>query len=756
MNPTFPSVPRAFVTVLFVLLFPCLHAANSSGVAVNWQAFLARHDLVWDKLPDKFDHGAFLGNGLMGATVYQEGERGLRFEMGRSDVTEHRRDNNRLPIGGLVLNTVGKLQGGTMRVDLWNAELSGSLATDQGTLRFRSYIHTDVMALICEVESTGGEQGVTFTWVPGEGQDKMNQEQFKDPPNPSVITESVAGLPVCIQPRFAGGEFATAWKETATPAGRRLVLSIADSFPGNGARQEAAATVLKTVALDAMALQTSHRAWWHAMYPKSFVSVPDARLESFYWIQFYKLASASRPDQVPVDLLGPWYRNTGWPRIWWNLNIQTLYLPVYTANQLDLGASFVRFLDTKRANFVRNAYDLYGIADGATVPHTTCYEGLRGDGSRAPSYFINPGDFTWALHNYYLHYRYSMDHTMVTNQDRHAFYPLLRGSINVYLSLLKKGDDGRLHLPVLHSPEYGNSADNNYNLGLLRWGLKTLMELNERYQLNEPLMGKWRETLDTLTPYPTNENGLMVGANTPFSKPHRHWSHMLMVHPLHLLDLDDPANKELLTTSILHWLKTGDTQKGDGIYGWSRAGAASLYATMGDGENAIESIHKHMDDKRFVQPNTMYIEGSPVIECSIVLARSLQDMLLQSHGDLIRVFPAIPTAWQDAVFHDLRTEGAFLVSARRQSGRTAWVRVRSLAGEPCHIRPGFSGPFTTTVGGKVTIPKHIGNGSWELSLAKDEEALLIADPNVSLSIEPLPMAESEANQWGRRERKPGL
>ena len=31
---------------------------------------------------------------------------------------------------------------------------------------------------------------------------------------------------------------------------------------------------------------------------------------------------------------------------------------------------------------------------------------------------------------------------------------------------------------------------------------------------------------------------------------------------------------------------------------------------------------------------------------------------------LIKLFPAIPAEWKEAVFHNLRTEGAFLISAR--------------------------------------------------------------------------------------------
>jgi len=54
-------------------------------------------------------------------------------------------------------------------------------------------------------------------------------------------------------------------------------------------------------------------------------------------------------------------------------------------------------------------------------------------------------------------------------------------------------------------------------------------------------------TLDDLVPYPVTENGLSVGVNTPFARPHRHWSHMLMVHPLHVMDFDS-RNPEVCAT----------------------------------------------------------------------------------------------------------------------------------------------------------------------------------------------------------------
>jgi len=719
---------------------------------IAWPAFLARHDMVWDGLPKNFDCGAFQGNGMLGTTIYQDGDDRLRFEMGRSDVTEHRRDNNRLPIGGLVLTTAGKIKSGTMRLDLWNAEVRGTVLTNKGTLDFRSFIHTEKMVLVIDVKAMDGESAAAFAWNAAKCTDRGREVSLKDPPHPDPRTATEGEVTVCVQGRSSGGEFATAHAEKILPGIRRLYLSIADTFPGNTASAEAVAQVRQSMAADFDSLLKSHRAWWNAFYPKSFVSIPDARLESFYWIQWYKLASASRPDLVPVDLLGPWFRKTGWPRIWWNLNIQTLYLPVYTGNRLELGESFVNFIDKKRDNFFRNGKEIWKFDDCATVPHTTDYEGLRGDGDCAPDQYINPGDFTWALHNYYLHYRYTMDHSMITDQKKHAFFPLLKGSVHLYLKILKKGDDGKLHLPVLMSPEYGNAADNNYNLGLLRWGCRTLLDLSHRYQLDDPMVPTWEQTMKDLVPYPVNENGLSVGANTPFARPHRHWSHMLMVHPLHVMDFDDPANRELITKSIHHWLKTGDTTSGDGIFGWSRAAAASLCAALGEGDNALKQIHGHLADKRFVRPNTMSIEGDPVIECSIVLNRSLQDMLLQSWGGKINIFPAVPTTWKDAVFHDLRAEGAFLVSANRKDGNTEWVRVKSLAGEPCRVQAVFASTPKLRVNGKTVQLNPAANGIFELPLKKDDEALLfVGEPAIAL-VKPVPMAEEDANSWGGDKR----
>ena len=78
-----------------------------------------------------------------------------------------------------------------------------------------------------------------------------------------------------------------------------MVFTIADTFPSDQSRQIALETVKRAAAEPGEELVRTHRAWWHAYYPKSFVSVPDTQIESFYWIQMYKLGQRDAGRMAP-------------------------------------------------------------------------------------------------------------------------------------------------------------------------------------------------------------------------------------------------------------------------------------------------------------------------------------------------------------------------------------------------------------------------------------------------------------------------
>src|SRR4051812_680145 len=134
------------VVVLFLSINVRAHAEEVAN-AVDWGKFLAQQDLVWDALPKTWETGAFIGNGLLGAMIYQ-GNDGLQWDVGRSDVIDK---GDRVAIGRFVLEP-DSISSGTMRVDLWNAEARGVLKTGSGQIQWRSFTHAKDLVNVIELE----------------------------------------------------------------------------------------------------------------------------------------------------------------------------------------------------------------------------------------------------------------------------------------------------------------------------------------------------------------------------------------------------------------------------------------------------------------------------------------------------------------------------------------------------------------------------------------------------------------------------
>ena len=65
------------------------------------------------------------------------------------------------------------------------------------------------------------------------------------------------------------------------------------------------------------------------------------------------------------------------------------------------------------------------------------------------------------------------------------------------------------------------------------------------------------------------------------------------------------------------------------------------------------------------------------LEGNFLAMEAVHEMLLQSHGGVIRLFPAVPTQWKNAAFERLRAEGGFEVTAERRDGRVVSWQIRA-------------------------------------------------------------------------------
>lgn len=728
--------------MLWGWLHVCLLLAPESLVTTPplstgaWEDFISAHDPIWERMPESWWEAPYLGNGLLGTMLLQRGDRVAAWQVGRSDVEDHRPipyGMGRLPIGSFEFRTAGVITGCALRQDLLRAEISGEIQTTGGRVQFEAIAHALRPVLQIRWKAEGEEAGISPVWVPREAiHPRYVVHRATRPdfpllkewlPNPPGQAGQVDGVQVWKQGLAEGG-YATAWTLDTDSDWHTLWVSIAYAWPGvlETIGAEAAAVVRDAQAEPKTAFSQAHRDWWRSYYAESFFSVSDRYWESFYWNQLYKLASATRAGSPLLDLQGPWDQETPWPGTWWNLNVQLTYWPMYTGNRLALAQPLARSLKEHLPQLIANVepefqHDSAGIYRSSTtrLAGGVFYPSKVGVPGRGEAEI---GNLLWACHNLWLHYRMSLDEELL----RETLFPVLRRAVNYHRHFLTEGADGRLHLPETRSPEYKSGPDCNYDLSLLRWGVETLLRINGLLALDDPLAPAWQDIAARLAAFPEDAaQGFLIAREVPLDSSHRHYSHLLMVYPLHLVNPEQQDGAERIRRSLQHWHSFPDA-----LFGYSFTGGASMAALLGDGELALSYLTGF---KRFIEPNTMYREAGPVIETPLSAMQSIHDLLLQSwdapDGPLIRIFPAVPQSWQDVVFDQWRAEGAFLVSAARHRSQTSWVRVHSLAGSPCRVRVRFSGP--PAVSGALTTVAFDGADRYVLPL-KAGESVVLRDP----------------------------
>jgi alpha-L-fucosidase 2 len=744
-------VKKFFLLLLFTLCVPQINVngqmVSKMDTNINWKSFLSLHDLIWEKTPNDYFNAPFIGNGLLGAMIYQPDGEPLRMDIGRTDVVDHRNsearsivDNGRLPIGHFTFETNGSLQNLTGRLSLYDAEAflnAGYSLCREGCGRnvefsFRVLRSTD--AILVDYKMPEEMQG-QWMFHPESSVVYRNPIEGRRHLNPVPELSVSDGLNLCVQKRDAGGCYVTAWKIVKTADGKmRLLCTIQDSYPDFGAVDKAKELIRRLESEGEVDRQIhQHRAWWNDFYQRSFVSVPHKKMESVYWIQQYKFASMMRKNGPLCDLMGPWYKQTGWPGIWWNLNTQMLYSSLHISNQMELASTLPEYL-------IKMNHELI-----AAVPEKWQYNSAGVSRCTGPA--MQESILTWPSVEspersnltylcYYLweYYRTNMDE----NYLRNHLFPLLKRSVNLILHEVTTDENGIIHTPLGHCPESSDDPDNNYDLSSLMWGCQTLLKINKQLKLKDPLEKKWQEVVENLLPFPSDENGYRSSVNKSAPLMHRHWCHLFQFYPYYVVNREQPENRDVILKSIKFWgsPKIPNT--------WTQSVISSMYSSIGDGEKALEHLNLALASPNFF-PNTFHAEGrNPCSETYGGLCRMLQDMLIQSWGGKIRIFPAVPDEWKDAVFHNLRAEGGFEVSAKRENGKTVWIRIKNNAGEPCVVEPGFESEFIVK-GGKLA---KVEPGVFKLAIKKGEEAFLLTEiQNENPVLQPVKGTE-EYNSYG--------
>ena len=656
-------------------------------------------------------------------------------------------DKPRLPVGSLGLTTKGYITNGQFRIHLANGTVTGFLVTTEGTISFLLLAHYSQLAIFLQWNATGkespdpitGQGGAALDFVPLPGNSTRHPppSSYKNNPVPVCTGSHWNGdVQVCTQSLLAGSNYATALSTRSRGAKLGSRSSISPSQRGNAAssfseidviqgnrsedpfflKTECAessvclltilhiandnpndtspVTAKKTVLnIQEMAedqglfkLYEQHTGWWSQYWPISFMSIPDTITEGMVVLQHYKYASAARAGGPAIDLMGPWWQPSGWELYWWDMNVPVTYWATYAARRFDIAGTLTWWLSSHLGTMRKNIKVPSGgqnITDGSGFGSITSFDMI------APM-LVQPGQQlgnpTWIAVNLLQHASFTANTTMM----RELVYPFLRGTVNVYLAFCVNGSDGLIHLPPTASPEYpyphGPANDTNYDLALFKWGAITLLRLASELRISDPLIPRWRDVVARLAPFPVNEHGYMVDSMNGFNVPHRHFSHLFAIYPLHLTNWNDadggsPDSRKLISISLDRWTGltcTGGHQKNLCPNGFTFDGAASISALIPGRALSVAGNVTGFIISGQMHASTLYSEGrDPCFESPPGAANAVQEMLIQSWGGRLRVFPAVPASWSEAVIYRMGAEGGLVVSAVRSKGKVAWVGVEA-------------------------------------------------------------------------------
>ncbi|HOD49698.1 MAG TPA: glycoside hydrolase N-terminal domain-containing protein [Candidatus Hydrogenedentes bacterium] len=479
-----------------------------------------------------------------------------------------------------------------------------------------------------------------------------------------------------------------------------VVWTVASSFEGDEPMAIAKARVEKALDGGLNALRTEHLEWWRAFWDRTWLRVPNPRIERQWYLDTYKLGAAARPDAPPVSLQGPWTADNGKLPPWkgdyhHDLNTQMTYWPCYSGNRLEAGQGFVDWLWEHRDNcraWTRTFFDMPGLA----VPMTTDLHCNQIGGWRQYTHSAMMG--AWLAQHFYWQWKYSGDPDFLRG---HA-YPYAREcAVFVEAVTSERDAKGLRTLPLSSSPEfYDNKPEawfptiTTHDLSLCRWLFGAAAEMADLLGEKEDA-AHWRGVLSEFPQLFRGENGaLLVAENHPLPFSHRHHSHLMAIYPLGLVDWANGEEDQRTMRASIEELE----KFGPGAWvGFSYTWLASLAARARDGERAGKALDIFAE--AFVLRSSFNANGDQTgkgystftyrpftLETNCSNASGLQEMLLQSHTGVIDVFPAIPADWADVAFHNLRAQGAFLVSAEKRDGKMVSLRVQAERGGVARLR----------------------------------------------------------------------
>ena len=493
-------------------------------------------------------------------------------------------------------------------------------------------------------------------------------------------------------------------------------------------------------------LRRKQRQWWQQYWQRSFVRVTSADrtaewINAAYYVHMYTLACTNR-GPVPAKWDGGAGLMRGDERNWgiseWVQEMRFTFMPLYAANRLEMARGFCDFYSAMTPYLKAQTERLWGRT-GLFIPETVAPWGHAEDwvmqkdppqGLRRCQQPWEPDTASYGKFHHYNPYigflftaglevcqhfltyaRYSGDDVFLHEQA----YPIIRDVCGFVTSLLQKEQDGRYHLAPANAletwwmardpadtldglraigPEFIRLAAQRSEDGELRDRCSEVLEA-----LPDPTLGLWRE--DGNDDPDEKVYSPAADAPRPLTRSNCENPQLYRIYPFGLSGIGS-ADYDLARRTFEKRICMLE-------HGWAMD--AIWAARLGSAEEACLLLTEHArrynryryggwdsnDNSGF--PNGLSV--APFLDGAGLSAFALQEILLQSHGGVIRIGPAVSATWSGAF--RLLAEGGFLVTADIAAGQVRLAEVESLQGGDCTLSNPWPGQCAVSCAGEVVL-----------------------------------------------------